>query len=76
MKDGDLKNPMIRIESLYKKKNHLEETNPSLGFFSVDLFFKWVFPKIGVPQNGWFLMENSIKMDDLGVKPIFLETPK
>ena len=18
----------------------------------------WVFPKIGVPQNGWFIMEN------------------
>ena len=31
----------------------------------------WVFPKIGVPQNGWF---NPIKMDDLGV-PLFLETP-
>ena len=26
----------------------------------------WVFPKIGVPQNGWFVMENPIKMDDLG----------
>ena len=33
----------------------------------------WVFPKIGIPQNGWLIMENPIKMDDLGV-PLFWQT--
>ena len=33
-----------------------------------------MFPKIVVPQNGWFIMDNLIKMDDL-VVPLFSETP-
>ena len=32
-----------------------------------------MFPKIEVPQNGWFVREIPIKMDDLGVPP-FSET--
>ena len=42
-------------------------------FLGNQLGIIWVFPKIGVPQNGWFIMENPIKMDVLGVFPLFLE---
>ena len=44
---------------------------PCVGVFGG---YIWVLPKITVPPNGWFIMENTIKMDDLGI-PLFLETP-
>ncbi len=34
----------------------------------------WVFPKIGVPQNGWFIMEHPIKIHDLRY-PYFWKHP-
>ena len=48
------------------------EMGPGLDFFP-DFVTMRGFPKIGVPQNGWFIMENTIKMDDLEV-PLFSET--
>ena len=60
-------------EAMFKWKWEWVRGDPKQdGVFQIHII--WVFPKIVVPQNGCFMMENPIKMDDLGV-PLFLETP-
>ena len=52
-----------------------------LGEEATTQYYLGVEPKILVPQNAWFIMENLIKMDDLGVQHPFADvlcewTPK
>ena len=48
-------NSLFRAYWSFKKKHP--------AFVIIFIEHIWVFPKIGVPQNGWFIMEHPIKMD-------------
>ena len=47
------------------------QSGPGQEIWMKSLEFIWVIPKIGVPQNGWLLMESPIKKDDLGGTTLF-----
>ena len=63
-----------RKESPARFQLSLTQTKRPLGFWWFLYIPNWVFPKIVVPQNEWFIRENPIKMDDLGETPLFSET--
>ncbi len=59
---------ILNVALLKSSQSNNPDTAPALAWGIM-----WVLPKIMVPQNGWFIRENPIKMDDLGI-PLFLET--
>ena len=63
-----------------QRPQNFAEVPPKLGIIRVgnmnwlNFAIIWVFPKIRVPQNGWFIMENPIKKGWFGDTIIFGNT--
>ena len=64
---------MIFFQRAFGSEHHPETLLKTIAA-STFLFTIWVFPKIGVPQNGWFRMENPIiyTSHKLNVEPSLL----
>ena len=65
--------PMASIFHKTKKIRGIRKSLSLLKGFSMKSYMG-VSKNRETPQNGWFVMENLSRMDDLGV-PLFLETP-
>ena len=65
----------VRVAQLGGNDAHVDETYCRCSEYRLTL--TWMFPKIGGKPPKWMvkIMENPIKMDDLGGPPLFLETP-
>ena len=75
---GGCKSKVFLARILKGTRQHFWRVLDNMNIFiHVVLFFAfvWVFPKIKVPQNGWFIMDFPLlKLMIWGENPLFLET--